>query len=75
MAFNIDLERYGVVLPVMPENWKHYIGVNLENVDQTIERLRTDEGCLERIAGAGHEWAMRNYIPKKVATRLLEMTA
>jgi hypothetical protein len=75
VAFNIDLERYGVVLPVMPENWKHYIGVNLENVDETIERLRTDGGCLERIAAAGREWAMENYSPEKAASRLLEIVA
>ena len=71
LAFNIDLERYGVVLPVMPENWKHYIGVNMENVDETIKRLRADEGCLERVAAAGREWAMENYSPKKAATRIL----
>ena len=71
-AVNIDLERYGVVLPVMPENWKHYIGVNLENVDETIERMRTDDGCLQRIAAAGREWAMQNYGPKKAAERFLE---
>jgi hypothetical protein len=75
VAFNIDLERYGVVLPVMPENWKHYIGVNLEKVDETIERLRADEGCLERVAAAGRQWAMENYSPKKAAARLLEMAA
>lgn len=73
VAFNIDLERYGVVLPVMPENWKHYIGVNLEKVDETIERLRADDGCLERIAAAGRQWAMTNYSPKKAAERLLAM--
>jgi hypothetical protein len=75
VAFNVDLERYGVILPVMPENWTHYIGVNLEKVDETIERLRTDGGCLERIAAAGRKWAMSNYSPKKAASRLLEMVA
>ena len=74
-AFNVDLERYGVVLPVMPENWKHYIGVSLENVDETIGRLRADYGCLERIAAAGREWAMKNYSPKKAAERLLKHLA
>jgi len=71
VAFNIDLERYGVVLPVMPENWKHYIGVNLENVDETIERLKDNDGCLEKVAQAGREWALENYSPKKMAQRLL----
>ena len=75
VAFNIDLERYGVELPVMPENWKHYIGLNLENVDETIERLEADKGCLERVAAAGREWAMSNYSPKKAAERLLKHLA
>jgi hypothetical protein len=71
VAFNIDLERYGVELPVMPEKWKHYIGINLENVKADIDRLRAEPECLERIATAGREWAMENYSPKKVAERLL----
>ena len=71
VAFNIDLERYGVELPVMPENWKHYIGINLENVDADIERLKSKPACLERIAAAGREWAVENYAPRKVATRML----
>jgi len=71
VAFHIDLERHGVVLPVMPENWKHYIGINLENVEADIERLKAEPDCLERIAAAGKEWANQNYSPKKVTERLL----
>jgi len=71
VAFHIDLERYGVVLPVMPKNWKHYIGINLENVEADIERLKAEPDCLERISAAGKEWAIENYSPKKVAGRLL----
>ena len=72
-AFNIDLERYGVVLPVMPENWKHYIGINLENVDADIKRLKAEPDCLDRIASAGHKWALENYSPRKLAERMLAL--
>jgi hypothetical protein len=72
VAFNVDLERYGVRLPVMPENWKHYIGVNFDRVDDDIERLRSDPGSLERIGAAGRAWALENYSPKAVAKRFLE---
>ena len=71
VAFNIDLERYGVVLPVMPENWKHYIGVNLENVDRDVRRITESPNLLEDVAAQGHQWAMENYSPKKAAARML----
>ncbi len=29
-TMHVDLERYGCTLPVMPVNWEHYIGVDLE---------------------------------------------
>jgi hypothetical protein len=72
-AINIDLERYGVVLPVMPENWKHYIGINLENIDADVERLKAEPDCLERIAAAGRKWALDNYSPRAMALRLLKL--
>ena len=72
VAFNIDLERYGVVLPVMPENWKHYIGINLENTDQDIRRIRESPALLEDVAASGREWALRNYHPVESAKRLLD---
>lgn len=71
VAFNIDLDHYGVVLPVMPENWKHYIGINLDNVEEDIERLRDEPECLEKVAAEGHIWAIENYRPRKAAERLL----
>jgi hypothetical protein len=74
VAFNLDLEKHGVMLPVMPENWKHYIGVDFRNVDDAIDRITSDSGCLERIAGAGRQWALEHYSPKRMAERLLAMT-
>ena len=46
--------------------------MSLENVDETIERMRADDGCLQRIAAAGREWAIEDYSPKKAAERFLE---
>ena len=70
-AFHLDLEQYGVELPVMPENWKHYIGVNLENVDRDVRRITESPNLLEDVAAQGHQWAMENYSPKKAAARML----
>lgn len=71
-AFNLDLHRYGVDIPVMPENWKHYIGIDLDRVDDTIDRLIDDPGMLERVATAGRAWALANYSPRAMAIRFLE---
>lgn len=71
VAFNLDLEHYGVEIPVMPENWKHYIGVNFDKIGAATERIQDDPGCLETIAAAGHMWAMANYSPRKMAERFL----
>jgi len=72
-AINIDLSLYGVDLPVMPENGTHYLGVDLSRVDDFIERLREEPSLLERIGGAGKQWAEKHYSPKAVARRFLDL--
>ncbi len=71
-AFNLDLDLYGVDLPVLPENWKHYVGVRLDDVDAAIQRIRADPGCLARIAAEGHRWVRENYSPLAMARRFLD---
>jgi hypothetical protein len=70
VAFHLDLEHYGVELPVMPVNWKHYIGIDLDRPEGAIERLRDDAGLLERVARQGREWAGQHYSPVAMANRL-----
>lgn len=72
-AFNLDLEHYGVDIPVMPENWKHYIGVNFDKVGDVMERLAADPGVLARVADAGRAWALAHYSPRQMAQRFLAM--
>jgi len=71
-AFNVDLERYGAVLPVMPRNWEHYIGVDMKQVESVIERIRTEPEILRRVAEQGRNWATEHYAPKPTAQRFLE---
>ena len=71
-TFHLDFEKYGVVMPVMPENWKHYIGVDLDNVSETIERINSEPEIIERIAIEGRKWAIENYSPMPTAIRFLE---
>jgi Glycosyl transferases group 1 len=71
VAFNVDIEYYGVDLPVMPENWKQYIGVRFNLLDQLIERLGDDPESIERISREGRRWALEHYSPHAVARRFL----
>jgi len=70
-TFNIDLDIYGPALPIMPENWKHYIGVDLARPHEALDRMRDDHGLLERVATEGQKWALGHYSPRKMAERLL----
>jgi hypothetical protein len=70
-AFHVDLERYGVQMPVMPVNRIHYVGVDLNDPRDTVEWLRSDPGALERIAKAGRQWALDYYAPGPTASRFL----
>jgi hypothetical protein len=70
-AFNLDLERYGAILPVMPENGRHYFGVDLDRPEPVLERIAEDPGSLERVAAAGRTWALTHYSPPAMARRFL----
>lgn len=71
LVFNFDLPYYGIRLPVMPENFVHYIGLRLDNMDEVFARLKRDPDLAPRIAAAGHAWAMQNYTPVALARRFL----
>jgi len=70
-TFNVDFERYGALLPVMPENGRHYFGVNLDNPKPVLERIMDDPGSLERVARDGQAWARTHYSPPAMARRFL----
>jgi hypothetical protein len=73
VAFHLDLDRYGVTLPVMPQNWVHYIGIDFQNPAATLARLRDDPGQLAMIAANGQAWALQHYTPKATAARFLSL--
>lgn len=70
-VFNIDLERYGALLPVMPENGRHYFGVNLDAPRPLVDRIAADPSAIERVAAEGRRWALANYSPVAMARRFL----
>jgi hypothetical protein len=72
VTFHVDFEKYGPFIPVMPENWRHYIGIDLENMQETVGRISDDPGILEKISNEGRIWALENYSPVPTALRFLE---
>ncbi|MBD0262268.1 MAG: hypothetical protein ICV78_05930 [Tolypothrix sp. Co-bin9] len=56
----------------MPENWRHYIGIGLDNVQEAVDRIANDPEIIERIATQGRLWALEHYSPTPTALRFLE---
>ena len=73
VTFHLDFEKYGVTMPVMPENWKHYIGIDLDNVQQAVDRIKNEPEILEYVAEEGRKWAMEHYSPLATARRFLKI--
>lgn len=71
-TFHVDFEKYGLALPVMPENWRHYIGIDLDNIQATVDRIADEPEILENIATEGRLWALKHYSPVPTAVRFLE---
>jgi hypothetical protein len=73
VTFHVDLEKYGAMLPVMPENWKHYIGLDWSHMGEAIDRITAEPEILESIATQGRQWALEHYSPIPTALRFLEI--
>jgi len=72
-TLNIDLEHYGVELPVMPQSWTHYLGLDFAKVDDFLSRIIEEPETVEAVSVAGQAWVQEHYSPKAVASRFLEM--
>jgi hypothetical protein len=72
VPIHVDFEKYGFILPVMPENWKHYLGIDLDDIDGSIDKISKNLGRLPEISEAGQLWALEHYVPIAVAQRFLE---
>jgi len=71
-TFHVDFEKYGISLPVMPKNWQHYIGIDLDNVQAAVDRIADEPEIIAKIATAGRLWAIEHYSPVPTAIRFLE---
>ena len=71
LTIQLDFEKYGMELPVMPENWKHYVGIAFDSLEADVERLMDERDRIPEIARAGQEWALKYYTSRPVAERFL----
>src|SRR6202040_2467434 len=58
-CFMLDFEKYGVQLPIQPENWENYIGLLLNKLDPDIKRILHNPELLERVGDAGRSWVLQ----------------
>lgn len=72
VTFHVDFQKYGFLLPIPPDNWEHYIGIDLDNIQASLDRIREQPELLERISIQGRTWAIQNYSPKAVSERFLK---
>jgi hypothetical protein len=73
VTFHMDFDKYGVELPVKPENWKHYIGIDIDQMEEGIDRIASEPNLLKNISQAGREWAWEHYSPVPTALRFLKI--
>ena len=71
-TFHVDFKKYGFLLPVMPENWKHYVGIDLDNIQEAVNRIADEPEILEKISTEGRLWALEHYSPVPTSRRFLE---
>ena len=69
-TIHVDLDRYGAVLPIMPTNFQHYIGVDFDKPEKAAA-ITNDLPQIAEIAHNGQIWARENYSPSAVANRFL----
>jgi hypothetical protein len=73
VTIHLDFEEYGFELPVMPGNWKHYIGLNLSELKRDVERMMDERELLSEIAWNGRKWAIEHYSPLAVGKRFCSL--
>lgn len=71
LTLQLDLEKYGFELPVMPKPWVHYVPFDFGDLKGTVDQLAMRRGEWAEIAEAGRRWALEHYAPGPVARRFI----
>ena len=75
LVINLNFEKYGFQLPVMPIEGEHYLGIDLEDTKNSCERIMDLRHKWREIAIAGKKWAIKHYSPIAVAQRFINQLA
>ncbi|MCF8480317.1 MAG: hypothetical protein K9H25_07795 [Rhodospirillum sp.] len=75
LAVTLDMDVHGMDIPVHPENWVHYVGLDLSNLDRDLARLAAERDRLPTIAATGRDWVLTHYTPTAQAHRFLNLMA
>lgn len=67
------LEKYGALLPAMPEAGVHYLGLDPVKPSCDAIALLGDRSAIEQIGSQGKAWALEQYSPARGAERMLRM--
>lgn len=73
ITFHVDFEKYGVLLPVMPTNFRHYIGVDFSDIKEIEKKILKNHHILNEISVQDREWSIKYYSPSPAAKRFLEL--
>jgi predicted O-linked N-acetylglucosamine transferase (SPINDLY family)/glycosyltransferase involved in cell wall biosynthesis len=73
VVVTIDLAKHNCLLPVMPINGVHYIGLPSNNTDlhKLVQNINNNEINLEEISQNGRQWALDNYSPTAFVKRCI----
>jgi hypothetical protein len=72
-VITLDLDYYEFLLPQMPINGVHYIGLRLDDLESTYNKIRSGEYNIEKIASEGKKWALQHYSPDSMANNFLNI--
>lgn len=72
VTLHVDFEKYGAILPVMPENGVHYIGIDFSDLEGAGKKL-TAANHYETIGNNARTWVLANYSPGAIAERAIAM--
>ncbi len=73
VAINLDFDKYGFQLPIMPENWKHYVGVDIANPKEIVDKFKENPSLMSSIASEGRKWVLEHYTPVPTACYFLDI--
>ena len=71
VAIHLNFEKYGFNLPILPKPWVHYVPIDLDDIEGSVEEFMDRQSEWPTISETGRAWAIEHYAPKSVALRVL----